>query len=208
MKKVKNKIKDIWRFPYKKVLSSKLLNENFSIISANCIGGVLCHDLFQEFRSPTVNLLILDFLKFCENLEYYLAQEPRIPKKIKNKNNWPEIYLDDIVILGVHYNSCIELKEKWENRAKRVNYKEIFIIGTDNFVKKGDLKRFDELKYPKILFTSSAAKEYEWQIYLPEFEGQTEMGDALRYVNIFGTRIFEKHFDCVEWLNENINFKS
>lgn len=34
----------------------KLKNENFTIISNNCIAGVLYKDLNKKFNSPTINL--------------------------------------------------------------------------------------------------------------------------------------------------------
>lgn len=207
MVRLRRVLKEVWRFPYRLFLKSKLQNEKFSCISVNCIGGVLCHDLFQEFRSPTINLIIPEFVKFCENLDYYLKKEPIIPNTISNKHKWPEIYLDDLVVYGVHYHSSEELKNKWKLRVKRVNFDNILIIGTDNFVKPDELERFDALKYPKVLFTAKADKEYDWQIYLPEFQGENEIGDSLRYVNVMGTRIFEKHFDCVGWINESINYE-
>ena len=55
----------------------KLKIDNFSIISNNCIGGVIYNDLGKKFLSPTVNLYIkpTDFIKFLENMEYYLSLE-------------------------------------------------------------------------------------------------------------------------------------
>lgn len=38
-------------------------------------------------------------------------------------------------------------------------------------------------------------------IYCPEFAGKKEVGDILRYTDFLGTRIFEKNFNCVSWLN-------
>lgn len=207
-KSLKSYLKDIWRYPFKRFMKKNLKNESFSIISCNCIGGILYHDLFQKFRSPTINLIIPNFIEFCENLNYYLNLTPVIKEKINNKFNWPEIYLDNIVIYGVHYNSSSELKDKWIERSKRVNFKNIVIIATDNFIKENQLERFNNLNYPKVLFTSKKNLIYEWQVFLPEFSDKKEVGDTLRYTNIFGQRIFEKHFDCVGWLNESINYKS
>lgn len=34
----------------------KLCIENFSIISSNCVGGVITHELGKRFLSPTINL--------------------------------------------------------------------------------------------------------------------------------------------------------
>ena len=53
-----------------------LKNYDFTIISSNCIGGVISHKLGLRFMSPTVNLFIepSSFVKFCKNLTYYFEQ--------------------------------------------------------------------------------------------------------------------------------------
>lgn len=71
-KKIKDVIKTIWRFPFQRLYRLKLSNQRFSLISCNCIGGALSNDLGQQFRSPTVNLIIPEYLKFAGNLKYYL----------------------------------------------------------------------------------------------------------------------------------------
>lgn len=112
-------------------------------------------------------------------------------------------------IIGVHYRSHDELVEKWNTRRLRVNFNNIFLIATDNFLKtKDDYKRFDALPYPKICFTAKNKNKYPWEVFCPEFVKKTEVGDCLRYTNIWGKRIFEKNFDCVKWLNENENFNN
>lgn len=72
-KKAKDVIKTIWRFPFQRLYRLKLRNRHFSLIACNCIGGALSNDLGQQFRSPTVNLIIPEYLKFTRNLKYYLS---------------------------------------------------------------------------------------------------------------------------------------
>ncbi len=52
----------------------RLKNKNFTVLSNNCVGGVILHELGERFNSPTVNLFFKaeDYLKFLENLDYYL----------------------------------------------------------------------------------------------------------------------------------------
>lgn len=82
--KVSNKIKTyIWKWKHEKrniENRKRLKNKEISIISTNCIGGVLSHDLGLQFKSPTVNLFFRaeDFIKFCENLEYYMSIDRRV----------------------------------------------------------------------------------------------------------------------------------
>lgn len=55
----------------------RLMNKQFTLISSNCIGGCICHDLNQQFRSPFVNICLdpKDFLKYCENMKYFNSCE-------------------------------------------------------------------------------------------------------------------------------------
>lgn len=52
----------------------KVTNKDCSIISINCVGGVVSHELHLRFNSPTVNLWFKtkDYLAFLNNLNHYL----------------------------------------------------------------------------------------------------------------------------------------
>ena len=54
-----------------------LKNKNVSIFCNNCVGACIAHDLNLQFRSPFVNLWLYpkDYIKFCENVEYYIEKE-------------------------------------------------------------------------------------------------------------------------------------
>ena len=94
-------------------MRERLLTEDVSIISANCNGGIISHDLGLQFRSPTVNLFIPaeDFIRFCENLPHYMSVEtmtectdPAVTKNV----DYPVARLDDILLFLVHYSSVEE----------------------------------------------------------------------------------------------------
>lgn len=93
-------------------IKSKIKNcdiPEISILSVNCIGGVLYHDYGMRFLSPTVNLSFSaeDYIKFMENLDYYLSQS-LVP--ISNeKYHYPLMKLDDITIEFVHYLCTIRI---------------------------------------------------------------------------------------------------
>ena len=59
-----------------KVYASKI--DNVSIISSDCIGGFLYHNLGKQFLSPTINMAIPaeSFVRLVKNLEHYMAVEP------------------------------------------------------------------------------------------------------------------------------------
>lgn len=55
-------------------------NVNATIISQNCIGGVIYSDLGLKFSSPTINMFIEDndFVKLAENpRQYFYTQRPK-----------------------------------------------------------------------------------------------------------------------------------
>lgn len=200
MRKYKERIKEIWRYPYRLYMKSRLQNHDFEIISSNCIGGILYHDVGEQFRTPTINLIIPEFLKFRSNLSVYLNY-PLEPGRI-TKEGYPCCMCGDIEIIGVHYRNQEHLIHDWSKRVKRVTGKHIFVISTDNFIKtEEDMCIFDSLPYPKVCFSAKENKKYKWLVYLPEFKGKSAIGDSLRYCTPWGTRIFEKYFDCVNWLN-------
>ena len=61
----------------RKHMRSAIKNKTATFLCPNCIGGILFHDLDLQFRSPTVNTMMIqsDFVKFVLNLEDYLNQE-------------------------------------------------------------------------------------------------------------------------------------
>lgn len=182
----------------------KLKNHNFTILSQNCIGGVIYSDLGEKFLSPTVNLYMdsLDFIKFLENIEYYL----NIEKMEFTKSEYPIGYLEDLIIHFVHYKNAREAQEKWNERKKRINWENLFVIMTDRDGCNPEIMhRFDKLPYKnKIMFTHQKEK-YDWAIYLKRYEKEKEVGSLVEFANVFGTRFYQESFDCVEWLNEGRN---
>lgn len=69
------KIRVLMRTALNKKNRQNLVNTDFSLISANCIGGVISHELGLQFLSPTVNLFMSgkDFVKFCSDLKHYTS---------------------------------------------------------------------------------------------------------------------------------------
>ena len=70
----------ICRFAWKQIQRAKLRNREFSIISQNCIGGVIYHNLGLEFSSPMINCLCKgeNFVRLCANAERYLSLQPKL----------------------------------------------------------------------------------------------------------------------------------
>ena len=171
-------------FVARKVLERRIsrLRKDFSgnhcsIISQNCIGGVLYHDMGMQFLSPTVNTFIKepDFVKFVLNLRHYLSYDLQM--------RWGEEYpigrLDDIEIHFMHYGTCEDARESWERRKARINYDKIFVLSTDrDGFDHGVYQLWKTIPYPKVLFT--AHREFtEDAIFYPEFEKDGQVGDLI-----------------------------
>lgn len=139
--------------------TKKLLNnDDYSIISQNCIGGVFYHDMNQKFLSPTINLFFdaKDFIKFIEHLDYYL----NLDIKVEWDENYPIGYLDDIKIHFMHYDCCSIATKKWNERKKRLNMNKLIILNTDrDGFDDSCYEKWKKIKYSKILFTHS--KKYK-----------------------------------------------
>lgn len=105
----KKKQKDIVNKRFTKNQRRRLKNDNFSIISSNCIGGFIYHRLGKQFLSPTINLYFnqKEFLKFVKNLDYYLQFNLRF---IKTDLGHPVAELGDIKLFFLHYYSDDEAK--------------------------------------------------------------------------------------------------
>lgn len=182
----------------------KLENRNFTIISSNCNGGVIYSDFKQRFDSPTINLFIMpnDFIKFCQNLEYYMECE--LHEVLDSSFSYPIGILDnEIKIYFMHYSSFDEAKKKWDTRKKRINYNNIFFMMTDrDGCSYQNIIDFDSLKYKnKIIFTSKKYENIKSSIFCDEFQNDNEVGILTNYRNLKGERIYDRYFDVVRWLN-------
>ena len=141
MSKIRNaitKIHNEWRCYCER---KKLKYTDFSIISNNCWGGLIYQKFGLQYTSPTVGLFILDedYLKFVEQLDFYLAQplkfiDPRMSKhhdylyREHNKEiTYPVARLGDIEIFFMHYQSKEEAEIKWKYRTMRLNRHRLLI---------------------------------------------------------------------------------
>ena len=66
-----NYIRRILRYFYRKTLRKR----DVTLITNNCIGGIIYHDMHLQFLSPTINLYFdnEEFIRFSTHLEYYLS---------------------------------------------------------------------------------------------------------------------------------------
>lgn len=203
---------------------SRLKNKNFSIISNTCIGGVIYNSLGEKFCSPTINMVIYeeDFINFCR----YLKEYSKIPVDLPNDKelkefpqvNYPVGIIHggeypDIKLLFVHYNSFEEAKLKWEERFKRVNYDNIFIIMDRELNAKDEiLDNFYSLEYKNKVFFTDKPSSSKWNsnFNFSYYTKDKYFANCLYEIVNVGIKQYRwlDEFDYVSWLNSGIIKKS
>ena len=188
---------------------SNLINKDFTLISRDCIGGVIYHQLGLQFTSPTINLFFSldDFNYFCRYLKKYIKA-----KLIEDKNEnveYPVGILKPKAILRkykpvkvgfMHYDSFDFAKEKLDIRKRRINFKNIIVINSCCYSTETDtlndaiIKSWNKIKYPKVILVNKPyrfnnefvikkpeeCKEFAWLLY-----SRNKDDDSVRVFNDF-----------------------
>ena len=186
----------------------RLKNEKFTILCSNCIGGVIYHRLGSKFYSPTINMFFSqpDFVNFCLHLDYYLNQKLSF---IDSDSEYPVAVLGDnkdvpkIFLNFNHSKTKEEAEEKWEERKKRINFDNLYIIlyKLDGLTVE-QAKKLESVKCNnKVLLTAQKVLEISWSYYIKPNMRQ-KYPSAYLGQDIFGLRWFEKKFDFVGFLNQ------
>ncbi len=188
---------------YRKKKLRQLRNRDFTILASNCCGTFMYYDLRLPYLTPTVNLTIdiNDLIKMVSNLKWYMEQEI---VEIKEENGeYPAGMCGDIRINFVHYDSFEEGVCKWEERKQRINWNNLFIVGTErDGCTYETLKRFEQLPYTnKVIFTHIEYPEFSSAYYIKGFEDQGEIGTVTNWRKQFLKRRYMDDFDYVSFLN-------
>lgn len=181
-----------------------LINTTPTFLCPNCIGGILFHDLGLQFRSPTVNLMMLqtDFVKFVLNMDYYFAQELAFFRH--PEYDFPCAFLGDITIHFTHYRTKEEAAQKWAERSARIDRDNLFV-----FLEERDgLAREDILRLRSIhargvvVFTANAYPDIPYTLQISKYASDGEIGNILAKSYWDDSREYEEIFDFVKWFNE------
>ena len=188
---------------YKKRKCKRIKNKDFTIIASNCGGTFIYYDMGLPYLTPTVNLSMdmNDFVKMVENLTWYLEQEL---VELNDGGKCPAGLLGDVKVSFVHYNTFEEGVRKWEERKKRINWDNLFIMGTD---KDGctyeTIQRFEKLPYKnKVIFTHIKYPEFSSAFYIKGFEDRSELGVITFFKEQFLKRRYLDDFNYVGFLNK------
>lgn len=193
----------------------RLKNHDFTLISQNCVGGVMYNVLGLPFQSPTINLFIEDenFVKLVENLPHYMSQpaQPYLERyvdPVKPAIAYPKIKVDDIEICCMHFKDCREAVEAWERRRKRVNLNNVFVIACSwNLHGNPEwIQRVCAVRYPKVIFSTIDLHRSDCVYLSPHVFHLDERGvarpDLTSSIPHTLRPYYEKLFDFVGWLNQ------
>lgn len=191
-----------------RVLRNKVTEENISIIASDCIGGVLYKALHRRMDSPTINMFFSasDYVKFCKNMDYYLAQGIVEDGESDGKEPWPIGRLGDIKLHLVHYESVEEANKKWQDRKKRLHKDSLYFMMNDrNGCTEKDIAEFNALPYKnKVIFTHRPYPQYEAAFYIPGSEQDEYIKVLTAYMGQFSIKRRYDYFDVAAWLNQGI----
>ena len=184
----------------------RLTNTDPTIIASNCNGGFIAHDLNLRFNSPFVNLFLTpkDFIRYLKNIEFYQQQNLTFAQTEKA---YPVAKLADITLYFMHYHSEQEAEQKWNERTKRMDLDNLFVMMTErDGCEYQDLIEFDALPFKnKVVFTHKNYPEIKSAVYIQGFENNAMVGDLFEYTGLNGKRYYDQ-FDYVTWLNKRSDF--
>ena len=174
------------------------------MIANNCNGGVLLHELGLRFNSPFVNLFVnsVDYIKYLKNFDYYNSLTPDFLSD--TGKSYPVGRLDDITIDFVHYKSNEEATEKWEERKKRINKDNMFVMFTEQDDCTRDMiKEFDSLPFEnKVVFTYRDYPALKSAVFVKKYaESEKGIHMFLDFENRLTTERSYDCFDFVSWFN-------
>ncbi len=198
------------RYLFNKRKQIRNKNETPTLITNNCIGGIIYHDLGLEFRSPTINLFFgnKDFFPFINDIEYYANQEPI--EVFEDGQKFPIGELrkgtESIRLYFMHYKTFDEAVEKWKKRAKKIDYNNLFIIFEyPQKLKKTDeiYKEFKSIKHTnKRLITDPVDFEDEEIVKINIYDKNYHPGKIMKYKSKYSPKRYLDDFDYIKFLNK------
>lgn len=189
----------------------RLKNQEFTIFSNNCAGGVIYHALRHRFDSPTINLFMSDedYFEFLDHWEHYVLQRP---EEIFLENvSYPVGVLKredkQITLHFMHYESFSQACEKWVERAGRIRKDNLYVIFNYGYPVTNEnkwVKRFLELPYPnKVMLThyKNEPNPFPNIYHMRLYEKPCRIGQIFEYRSSLSCRLHLDAFDYIGFLN-------
>ena len=193
----------------------ELRKSNITILSNSCIGGKIYNKLALETLSPTKNMYCLgkNFVRFCNNVEYYIKQEmkPLENDDIKEGTIGLEDFfqkgkLDDIVWTFNHSVYAEDAISKWNEHVKKINIDNIAVIMI--ILNDSDIELFNSIKFEKKIGVYYKNIDASNIIYCPTWNNEQTryryMSNWIMFANDFleeGAKI-----DWLKFLNGEQNY--
>lgn len=207
MRKIVRYIRKLRRRSINKKNRERLINRQISIFSSNCIGGVIYHELGLEFLSPFINLYIepKEFLKILKEPKKYMEYE--LVEKRDGGEKYPVGVLNDVSIYGVHYNDFEELKLKWNQRKKRIDWNNVYVIMVErDGCTRQDIEEFDKLDYAhKVVFVHKNMDDIKSAYYIKgtgNMDSKHKVIDITQYQGFISGKRYIDDFDYVDFFNK------
>jgi uncharacterized protein (DUF1919 family) len=201
-----------------KQFQRRLTNHGFTLLTPNCMAGMIYHRLGERFNSPTIDVSIPthDFMLMVSDLDYYMSQdveeaESDLPYPVGIIRGDKEH--GDVRINFVHYADFESARNKWNERKTRIVPDNTYIIVCDiddiytenadeaGFISDEDLKLFESVQCSgRAMLTRDKARSQPYAYYAePYYNGVYPLTYLNRYPT--GLNAFEKKFDFVSFIN-------
>lgn len=179
-----------------------------SIFAPNCWGGITYHRLGLEFLSPFINMWEPkeDYLRILQNPQEYLKYPVELLEYSYSpalKKEYPVCRLNNIKLHFNHYASYEEAVYKWDERKKRINWNNLFIMMRTG--EKEVAKKFIDLPYEKKVCFVPFQTDEEALLYI-DYKNETELHNI--NFNDITIRLAQgeyQYYDVIELLMGNIN---
>lgn len=115
-------------------MRSRLTNNSYSLLSRNCIAGLIDFSLGQQHRSPTCDVYfpkLDEFVKFANNIEHYRTckiTDNGWIDSVDGASRFPAGLLDDINLQFPHDSTLDDAVTKWNRRFSRFSYDECKVL--------------------------------------------------------------------------------
>lgn len=180
-----------------------LLSLDFTIISNNCVGGLIYKQMGLPYTTPFVGLFILpeDYYRLTKDIRSYLELPIVFDEELKlfqlGQYFYPVGHLGDVTLHFLHYESVEEARDKWNRRKKRMNWNNIYFkFDNKDGITDELLEKVDQLPYHnKIILVHKKYPQLTHQ-QVVEVSDENEVG-------IINTPL--QAWDVISWLNKGGN---
>jgi uncharacterized protein (DUF1919 family) len=190
-----------------------LKNRDFTILSFNCLGGFLYHELGLRMDSPTINLWIpqWDFNRYVRHLEAFTKQGiltldhmgTAVWDEEKGiSTQYPIATLTcDAGAVTIHFNHHTDFetaRHDWMRRADRIHYDNIYVVSLYDEEEQTYLDDFMTLPYKNKIILTPKAYPAKYRSILYRFKSR-----LFREIFVYGIEWWEDpntgrpHYD--EW---------